>query len=134
MVDEMTREDLQRLFPNASKSTLRANLSLEAAIPDPKPRQREEELAGGHEGEAQGPGLRHCRFTLVRKKLLDVDAKYASVKDLLDCLAIIGIIHGDKEGQITLEVNQRKAAKGEEECTMITVFELPNTKISDERP
>lgn len=79
-------------------------------------------LAGCYAGEAQGARLPHCRFTLVRKKLLDVDAKYSSVKDLLDCLGIAGIIPGDKEGQITLEVLQRKAAKGEPEHTIIEVI------------
>lgn len=73
--------------------------------------------------EAPRPGLRHCRFTLRRKKLLDVDAKYASVKDLLDCLTISGIIRGDKEGEITLEVNQEKITKGETEETEIEVLE-----------
>lgn len=102
----------------------RASLSAGGSLPDTEPRQREKELAGGDAGEAQGAGLRHCRFTLVRKKFLDVDAKYSSVKDLLDCLAIAGIICGDREDQITLEVNQRKAAKGEAEHTEITVFKL----------
>lgn len=120
----MNEDDLKRIFPNASRSCLRANLRAEGAIPNTQPRQREEELAGGDAGEAQGPGLRHCCFTLVRKKLLDVDAKYSSVKDLLDCLVIAGIARGDKEGQITLEVNQRKAAKGEGEHVEITVFEI----------
>ena len=53
-----------------------------------------------------------------------MDAKYASVKDLLDCLVIAGIICGDKEGQITLEVNQFKVEKGEIETTKIEVLKL----------
>jgi hypothetical protein len=90
-----------------------------APVPHAKQCERPEALAWCHEGEAQGAGLLHCRFTLYRKKFLDVDAKYASVKDLLDCLTIIRIIRGDKEGQISLEVNQVKA-KFEE--TEIEVF------------
>jgi hypothetical protein len=93
-----------------------------AALPHAQQCQCAETLARGDEGETQGAGLPHCRFTLVRKKLLDVDAKYSSVKDLLDGLAIAGIIPGDKEGQITLEVLQRKTTKGEPEQTIIEVI------------
>lgn len=93
-----------------------------AALPHAQQRQCAETLARGDEGEAQSPRLPHCRFTLVRRKLLDVDAKYSSVKDLLDGLAIAGIIPGDKEGQVTLEVIQRKTAKAEPEQTIIEVI------------
>ena len=90
------------------------------AIPDSKPRERKEALEASGERETQGAGLRHCRFTLYRKKLLDVDAKYSSVKDLLDCLTIALVIRGDKEGQITLEVEQVKVKRDEK--TVIEVF------------
>ena len=59
-----------------------------------------------------------------RKKLFDVDAKYASVKDLLDCLWRAEVIRGDREGEITLEVHQTKCGKGEIEEILIEVFEL----------
>ena len=93
-----------------------------AALPDTEQRKRPEALARSDAGEASRPGLRHCRFTLHRRKLLDVDAKYSSVKDLLDCLAIAHVVDGDKEGQITLEVNQVRCGKGEPETTVIEVF------------
>ena len=99
-----------------------AAVSARAALSDAEPRQCAPALARGDAGKAPGAGLPHCRFTLVRKKLLDVDAKYASVKDLLDGLAIAGIIPGDREGQITLEVVQRKTAPGEAEQTVIEVM------------
>lgn len=99
-----------------------AAVSDRAAVPDAQQRQCAETLARGDAGEAQGARLPHCRFTLVRKKLLDVDAKYSSVKDLLDCLAIAGVIPGDKEGQITLEVIQRKTTTGQAEETIIEVI------------
>jgi hypothetical protein len=98
------------------------NFQADTGLPDAKQCERPQALAAGGEGEAPRPGLRHCRFTLRRQKLLDVDAKYASVKDLLDCLTIAGIIRGDKEGEITLEVNQEKVVKASEE-TVIEVFE-----------
>jgi hypothetical protein len=93
----------------------------DTAIPDAEQRERKKTLAVGGEGKAQGPGLLHCRFTLRRRKMLDVDAKYASVKDLLDCLTIARIIPGDKESQISLEVNQEQTS-GQEE-TVVEVFE-----------
>jgi len=65
----------------------------------------------------------------VRKQLLDVDAKYASVKDLLDCLTIARVIQGDKEGEITLEVNQRKVVKKEPEKTIIEVYEITKQNL-----
>jgi hypothetical protein len=118
----MTKNEIMRRFPNASEAFIRANLSIDVALSDSKQCERSEALAGRNAGETCCTGLRHCRFTLCRKKLLDVDAKYASVKDLLDCLAIAGIIRGDKEGEITLEVNQQKCSKGKPEETMIEVF------------
>ena len=119
----MNPDDLKRLFPNASTSTFKRNLSVSSAIPDAKQCERPKELARSDAGEAPRPGLHHCCFTLHRKKLLDVDAKYASVKDLLDCLTIAGVIRGDKEGEITLEVNQVKTKPGEAEATFIEVSE-----------
>ena len=117
----MNETELKKLMPRASASFLKANIgrvaaeaiatvSNSAGLPDTEPCERKEALAADSERETQGSGLLHCRFTLCRKKLLDVDAKYASVKDLLDCLAIARIIRGDKEGQITLEVRQIKSA------------------------
>jgi hypothetical protein len=113
-------------FNDKIQSQIRRQLADAAAprvvLPDSQQRQCPKALAGSDEGETQSTRLPRVRFTLVRKKLLDVDAKYASVKDLLDGLAIAGIIPGDKEGQITLEVVQRRTTKGEPEQTIIEVI------------
>ena len=106
----------------------RAGVPPRAAVSDTEPRERKETLASDSSRETPRPGLRHCRFTLRRKQLLDVDAKYASVKDLLDCLGIAYVIRGDKEGEITLEVNQEKIRPGETEQTVIEVFETTGSK------
>jgi hypothetical protein len=118
----MTINELRKKFTNARESFLRANVSTGVELPDTKQLERKETLARSDEGEAQSAELLHCRFTLSRKKLLDVDAKYASVKDLLDCLWRAKVIRGDREGEITLEVIQRKVKKGEKESTVIEVF------------
>ena len=93
-------------------------------IPDAKPCERSSPLAGDSEGEARRAGCPVVRFTLCRVKLLDVDAKYASVKDLLDGLAHAGLIHCDKEGQIILQVEQTKVNHYEDEQTVIEISEL----------
>jgi hypothetical protein len=91
-------------------------------VSDPKPCQRPAPLEANREGEAQGSGCPHVRFLLCRVRLLDIDAKYHSVKDLLDGLSIAGVIRGDQEGQITLEVNQTKVAHYKDEQTLIEIY------------
>lgn len=120
----MTRNEILRRFPKASDAFIRVNISPSPAIPDSEQCECPQALARSDEGKARGAGLLHCRFTLCRKALLDVDAKYASIKDLLDCLVFSGVIPGDKEGQITLEVEQRKVQKGECESVILEVIGL----------
>lgn len=90
-------------------------------VPDAKPRKREKQLEADHGREAPSAGRVHVCFTLRRVRLLDVDAKVSSVKDLLDCCTTSGLIHGDQEGQITLEVNQEKVGHFKEEATIIDI-------------
>lgn len=90
-------------------------------LPDPKPRQRPTPLESDCKREAQGSKRPHVRFTLHRVQLLDVDAKYASVKDLLDGLTTAGLIAGDKEGQITLQVEQERVGHYKGEQTIIEI-------------
>jgi len=61
----------------------------------------------------------HIRFESVRKRLLDPDN--ICEKWTLDCLRYIGVIRGDEPDKITLETTQRRANKGEEERTEITI-------------
>lgn len=93
----------------------------DAQIPDAKQRQRAQPLACNSSGKAQGTECPLVRFTLRRVKLLDVDAKYGSVKDLLDGCTIAGLIRGDQEGQIRLEVEQEKVGHYEQEETVIEI-------------
>ncbi len=86
--------------------------------------QQADALEGGDSRKAQGGKCPLVRFTIRRKKLLDVDAKYAAVKHLLDGVVATGIVAGDKEGEITLEVIQIKTIKGENPSTVIEVSEL----------
>jgi hypothetical protein len=106
------------------ESRRKLNLPSRAALPHAEQCERPQTLARCHVRKTQGAGLLHCRFTLRRKSLLDVDAKYASTKDLLDCLVFSGLIPGDKEGQITLEVVQQKIGRGEVEQTVVEIVAL----------
>jgi hypothetical protein len=124
----MTRNEILRRWPNASEATIRRNLSPDCAVPDTQQREWPEGLARCDAGETQSASCLRVRFTLHRVKPLDVDAKYASVKDLLDCLANAGIVAGDKEGQISLEVEQKKVRSFKEERTVIEVF--PDQSLS----
>ena len=69
--------------------------------------------------ETHSTGRVHIRFESVRKRLLDPDN--ICEKWTLDCLRYIGVIRGDEPDKITLETTQRKAEKGEEERTEITI-------------
>jgi hypothetical protein len=90
-------------------------------LPDAQPCERETPLACNSPREARGAGCPLVRFTLRRVRLLDVDAKYASIKDLLDGLQHAGILYGDKEGQVRLEVEQVKVKQYSEESTIIEI-------------
>jgi hypothetical protein len=71
------------------------------------------------EGKKEASGRVHFKFVSVRKRLIDPDN--VSVKWLLDCCRRIGLVAGDEHDKITIETAQRKAAKGEEEHTQITI-------------
>jgi len=90
-----------------------------------KQRELPAALEINHGGEAQGPSCVQVCFTLHRVRLLDVDAKYSSVKDLLDCLVNSGFLAGDKEGQVDLEVRQVKVKTMAEERTEIEIETPP---------
>lgn len=132
----MNPHQIKRLFPNASASLLKANAGDYGAsqplhdhptrpeLHAPESAQPTPALAVTGKGEAQSPSRPHVCFTLRRTKLLDTDAKWGAVKDLLDGLAYAGLIHGDREDQITLEVRQEKVRHRKEQETVIEV-EMP---------
>jgi hypothetical protein len=72
-----------------------------------------------HEEQEGGASRVHLRIVSIRKRLLDPDN--LSVKWLIDCLRYSSIIRGDEPDKITLQVEQRKCAKGEAEATQIFI-------------
>ena len=124
----MNPHQIRRLFPNASKSLIAANAADFGAhdqtgtrLPDAQPAQQAGALVGDDAREAPRSGRPCVVFTLHRVQLLDTDAKHGSCKDLLDGLAYAGLIPGDREDQITLDVRQEKVAGYKEEKTVIEI-------------
>jgi hypothetical protein len=71
------------------------------------------------EGKKSDSGRVHLCIVSIRKRLLDPDN--LSPKWLIDCLRYSQIIRGDEPDKITLQVEQRKCAKGEEESTQVWI-------------
>ncbi len=100
-------------------------------VSDTESCQREIPLEGHCQREAQGTGCPAVSFTLCRVKLLDVDARYSSIKDVLDGCTIAGLIPGDREGQITLQVEQVRVAHFKDEKTVVTIEYPCNSRLTD---
>ena len=98
-----------------------ANHSPATQIQNTESQQRPEKLVCDSKGEAQGAGRVALIFTLRRVRLLDPCAKYGSCKALIDGLRYAGILHDDREEDITLEVNQEKVRHFKDEETLISI-------------
>ena len=90
-------------------------------VPHAQPAQPAAELEGDHAGEACSAERPTVCFALYRVRLLDADAKYGSIKDLLDSLQYAGLIRGDREEEINLQVEQVRVPHYAEERTEITI-------------
>lgn len=119
----MTENEIRRWFPSASASTIKRNQA-GVEVPHTEQRQCQTTLGSDNARKAQGTRCVPVSFTLYRVRLLDVEAKYSSVKDLLDCLVHSGFVAGDKEGQVDLQVSQVKVKTRAEERTEITIDKL----------
>jgi hypothetical protein len=137
----LSEQDFRAMFPRASADTIAANTKQNATTanvernngnhednPHPQlqdPEQCEQTPALGSESEGKASGARRpiVGFTLFRVNLLDWEAKYGSVKDLLDGLRFAGLIRGDREDQIDPQsyVRQVKVAHRCEEKTVIEI-------------
>lgn len=120
---------IKRLYPHASASLLAANAgdygqphdnntdhTGTAAKLERDPSNAPLEAS---EGKETHPKRILVRVIAVRKRALDDDnccEKYA-----VDCLRFIGAIPDDAPDKVQIITTQRKAAKGEEERTIITI-------------
>lgn len=129
----MNGNDIRRLFPNASAGLLAANTELPvitkegtiqvAALRAEFERDSRDATLGAGEAKGGDSSRVLVRVTSIRRRLIDEDnlcEKYA-----VDCCRYAGLLHGDGPGQTKIEVRQRKAGKGEEEATLIEIFNPP---------
>ena len=125
----MNPHTIRRLFPNASKSIIEANAAdygkhyaensgADAAM------ERNSCNAPLEKKEVQrrtGASFL-VRATSIRKRLADEDG--LCEKYLVDCCRYAGIIPDDAPGVCKIKTGQRKVEKGEEEHTLIEIFNL----------
>lgn len=74
------------------------------------------------EGKEGDPSRLLVCIESCRTRLLDTDNLYGGAKFYCDFLRYAGVIPEDTEDQIELKVTQRKVRKGEEEKTIIEVW------------
>lgn len=132
----MNEHQLRRIFPNASRSTLAANAGdpelfserseNQADAPDAVRGQLEQRDADGALRKERPKGEDSKRFlvrvTSVRSRLIDEDN--LCEKYVVDCCRYSGLLPGDGPRQTKIKATQREAQKGEEEHTVIEIFEL----------
>jgi hypothetical protein len=69
------------------------------------------------------------RITSFRRRLLDPDNLFGGSKYFTDGLRYAGLLRGDAEAQIRLEVSQRKVKIKTEECTRIEIEPIAPTPV-----
>lgn len=118
MVSKVGVDETKSLFPRASKSFIDANPQLFAT-------QRERSDVPPLESEVPGQGKSDARPVLsikcFRVRLLDKDNLYAGTKSLTDCIREIGLVSGDTEAEIDIQVSQEKVAHYREQRTEVKI-------------
>ena len=126
----MTESDLKKFFPYASKSTFARNAGVDSPPPSPEP-----ERSVCHDALAEAPREERypsrvvVRIVSFRTRLLDADNLVGGSKYFTDGLRYAGLISGDAEAQIRLEVSQRKVQSKAEECTRIEIEPIAPTPV-----
>ena len=136
MADNVNERTLIRLFPNASRSVLAANVEY-PELPGKRQEDRQDQDAGlraelertprartvGKAKAQEGHSGRFLvRVTSIRSRLLDEDN--LCEKYVVDCCRYAGLLPGDGPGQTKIEARQRKAGKDEDEGTLIEIFQM----------
>jgi len=127
----MTREELQKRFPNCTEQFLRLNASdavrtVGVPVPAGHPRQTAKlERGAGHGALAAGQVQKadaakfFVRVTSYRRRLLDEDN--ICEKFAVDCCRYAGVLPGDNPAQARIITTQEKAGSQEEERTEIII-------------
>lgn len=120
----MNREQLRKLFPNASRDFLALH-----GLSDPAPPAPIVERGAGVRPLAKGKAKKADtgRFLVLvksyRRRLLDEDnlcEKYA-----VDCCRYAGLLPSDAPGCTSISVSQEKVARKEDERTEIQIIQTP---------
>ena len=127
----MTPEELKRVFPNASESTLRRNFATTFAAHvlvdgSRETAELESDISNGALGKVQvqkgTSGRFLVRVTSFRRRLLDEDN--LCEKYHCDLCRYSGIISGDSPATTQIEVCQQKVAKGKPEETKVEIWKI----------
>ncbi len=120
---QLSAKALLKRFPNASKSFLSSNANFDArntgAAPVMECNPGDEPLETGRRKSPMAERVL-VRVTSVRRRLLDEDN--LCEKYTVDCCRYAGLLRGDEPEKTKIEVRQRKAEKGEQEKTVIEIF------------
>ena len=116
----MNERLIRRLFPNASRSLLEANVELRSA--EPGADSDKAPLDGPNAGEKESVGRVVVRFTCYRVRSLDFDNRAASCKDLLDGLRHAHLIRDDSDKFIEASVSEVKVGSYADEKTVIELI------------
>lgn len=126
----MTRRELLRRFPNASRAFLAAN----AGLPGAESQRDRRKALGNRQADEEGrPCCPLFCVTIVsyRTRLLDPDNCTGGAKLLLDALRYEKLIPGDSPKDIILDVSQVQVASQDEEGTVVCISP---TGFGDPRP
>jgi hypothetical protein len=116
IVDEGT---FKRLFPNASKAAVKANVELRD--PEPKPHDPPA-LVRAATGKEEGLDRVVVCFKSYRVRPLDPDNFAGGCKGLLDGLRHAHLIRGDEPWRIIFQAEQERVSRFSEERTEIEII------------
>jgi hypothetical protein len=119
-MNEGDKQRIRALFPHASDEFLSLNLGFGLCAKADKPTPRpalECPVAGTEESDARPI----VSYVLYRCRPLDPDAIHGATKVCTDCLCKIGLLAGDSEKHIRLEVTQEKVAHMNEQRTTLKI-------------
>jgi hypothetical protein len=121
----MTGDQLQKQFPNASKSFLAINARdypIDSKIPHPESKRHQKAALGtAVRGKEKGVGRTVVSFTGYRVRPLDPDGFAGSIKDLLDGCRRAGLIVDDSFWHVRLITDQVKVKSFKQEKTVIEI-------------